>query len=282
MLKVTLRSIWDHKRRLVLTIISIVLGVSFMAGTFVLNDSFNRLFDDLFATGNENIDTAGARRAAVQRLDFGGGDQRALIPADTVDTVAGGRRRAGGRAVRDRVRVRQRQPRARRRRRPDRPRMGPPTLLESWIDGSTLTPYTVAEGRGPTADDEMALNVAAAEDGDLEVGDTVTVATTQFGNKEYELVGTVLFGTAKSSAGAVSAEFTLEEAMRLAGTDGDIQQVVGGAPTRGSARRRSPSGSRPPCPTTSRRSPASRRPPSCRPTCRRASSSSRRSSSCSA
>ena len=48
MLKVTLRSIWDHKRRLVLTIISIVLGVSFMAGTFVLNDSFNRLFDDLF------------------------------------------------------------------------------------------------------------------------------------------------------------------------------------------------------------------------------------------
>ncbi|MGH9275237.1 MAG: hypothetical protein ACRDZU_11380, partial [Acidimicrobiales bacterium] len=57
MLKVTLRSIWDHKRRLVLTIISIVLGVSFMAGTFVLNDSFNRLFDDLFATGNENVDT---------------------------------------------------------------------------------------------------------------------------------------------------------------------------------------------------------------------------------
>ena len=65
MLKVTLRSIWDHKRRLVLTIISIVLGVSFMAGTFVLNDSFNRLFDDLFATGNENIDTAGARRGPL-------------------------------------------------------------------------------------------------------------------------------------------------------------------------------------------------------------------------
>jgi putative ABC transport system permease protein len=52
MLKVSLRGIWDHKRRLVLTIVSIVLGVSFMAGTFVLNDSFDRLFDDLFEVGN--------------------------------------------------------------------------------------------------------------------------------------------------------------------------------------------------------------------------------------
>ena len=43
----------------------------------------------------------------------------------------------------------------------------------------------------------------------------------------------MLFGTAKSSAGAVSAEFTLEEAMRLAGTDGDIQQVVAAAPRTG-------------------------------------------------
>ena len=75
----------------------------------------------------------------------------------------------------------------------------------------------------------MALNVAAAEDGDLEVGDTVTVRRRSSGNKEYELVGTVLFGTAKSSAGAISAEFTLAEAQRLAGTDGDIQQVVAGA-----------------------------------------------------
>ena len=67
MLKVTLRSIWEHKRRLVLTIISIVLGVSFMAGTFVLNDSFNRLFDDLFADRQRERRHRGARRGALQR-----------------------------------------------------------------------------------------------------------------------------------------------------------------------------------------------------------------------
>jgi putative ABC transport system permease protein len=227
MLKVTLRSIWEHKRRLVLTITSIVLGVSFLAGTLVLNESFNRLFDDLFATSNENVDTQ-VRGELLFSDSFGGGDQRALLPADTVDTVASveGVRAAEpyvqaiGFGSANRVLDADGEPIG---------SMGPPTLLESWVDGSTLTPYSIAEGRGPSADDEMALNVAAAEDGDLEVGDTVTVATSQFGNKEYELVGTVLFGTAKSSAGAVSAEFTLAEAMRLAGTDGDVQQVVAGA-----------------------------------------------------
>jgi putative ABC transport system permease protein len=227
MLKVTLRSIWDHKRRLVLTIISIVLGVSFMAGTFVLNDSFNKLFDDLFATGSEKIDTQ-VRGELLFSSSFGGGDQRALIPADIVDTIAAveGVRAAEPQVIAlgfgssNRVLDSEGEPIG--------PTQGPPTLIESWIDGSELTPYSVAEGRGPTADDEMALNVAAAEDGEHEVGDMVTVST-QFGNKEYELVGTVLFGTAKSSAGAISAEFTLAEAQRLAGTDGQINMVVASA-----------------------------------------------------
>jgi putative ABC transport system permease protein len=227
MLKVTLRSIWEHKRRLVLTIISIVLGVSFMAGTFVLNDSFNQLFDDLFAEGNEKVDTE-VRGELLFSDPFGGGDQRALIPADTVDTVADvdGVNAAEpyvvafGFGSANRVLDAEGDPIG--------PAQGPPTLLESWIDGSALTPYVVADGRGPTADDEMALNVASAEDGDLDVGDTVTVAT-QFGNKDYELVGTVRFGTAKSAAGAISAQFTLAEAQRLAGTDGQVQQVLAGA-----------------------------------------------------
>jgi putative ABC transport system permease protein len=227
MLKVSLRGIWDHKRRLVLTIVSIVLGVSFMAGTFVLNDSFDRLFDDLFEVGNENID-AQVRGELLFSDSFGGGDQRELIPADTVDLVAAvdGVREAEpfvsafGFGSANRVLGKDGDPIG--------PTQGPPTLLQSWIEGSTLTPYSVFEGRGPTADDEMALNVSAAEDGDLEIGDTVTVVT-QLGNKDYELVGTVLFGTAKSSAGAISAEFTLAEAMRLAGTKGQIQQVVAGA-----------------------------------------------------
>ncbi len=226
MRRLTLRSIWEHKRRLVLTIISIVLGVSFMAGTFVLNDSFNRLFDDLFAEGNEKVDTQ--VRGKLLFSDPFGGDQRELVPAETVDEVAAvdGVRVAEpyvlafGFGSANRVLDGEGEPIG--------ASLGPPTLLESWVDGSELTPYVIAEGRGPVADDEMALNVAAADEGGLSVGDTVTVAT-QFGNQQYQLVGTVLFGTAKSSAGAISAEFTVAEAMRLAGTDGAVHQVIAGA-----------------------------------------------------
>ena len=227
MRKLTLRSLWDHKRRLVLTLVSIVLGVSFMSGTFVLSDTLDRLFDDLFAEGNENVDVQ-VQGELLFADPFGGGDQRELLAPEVVEQVAqvdgvrvaeprvlafgsGSSNRVLG-ADGDAIGASQ----------------GPPTLIESWIDGSELTPYVIAEGRGPAADDELALNVAAADDGDVTVGDKVTIVT-QFGPKEYTLVGTVLFGSAESSAGAVSAEVTLAEAQRLAGTDGKVQQVLAAA-----------------------------------------------------
>ena len=70
--------------------------------------------------------------------------------------------------------------------------------------------------------------MAAADDAGFELGDEVTIVT-QLGRKQYTLVGTVLFGTAESSAGAISVELTLAEVQRIAGTDGRIQTVVAGA-----------------------------------------------------
>ena len=39
MFKTTFRGLWSHKRRLVSTVIAIVLGVAFMAGTLVLTST---------------------------------------------------------------------------------------------------------------------------------------------------------------------------------------------------------------------------------------------------
>ena len=48
MWRVTLRSLWEHKRRLVSTVLAIVLGVAFMSGTFVFADTIDKVFADLF------------------------------------------------------------------------------------------------------------------------------------------------------------------------------------------------------------------------------------------
>ena len=48
MWRATLKSLFARKARLGLTALSIVLGVGFVVGTFVLTDTMNKAFDDLF------------------------------------------------------------------------------------------------------------------------------------------------------------------------------------------------------------------------------------------
>ncbi len=223
-LKLTLRSLWDHKRRLVSTIVAIVLGVAFMSGTLVFADTIDKVFDDLFADVNANIDV---RVQGVKLFDggFGGADAREELSTDLVDVVAAvpGIERVApfvqtlGFGATNRVIGPDDEPMG--------STQGPPTLLESWVDDDVLNPYRLAQGRAPSADDEVALNVGAAEDGDVSVGDQVTVVS-QLGTQRYTVVGTFTFGQAKSAAGSVSAEFTLAEAQRIAGLDQAAQAIL--------------------------------------------------------
>ena len=224
MLRLTRRSLWEHKRRLLSTVVAIVLGVAFMAGTFVLSDTLNQVLDDLFATANAEVD-AQVQGTTLFSDPFGGGDQRNLLDLSLVDDVRAvdGVREAEpfvvtlGFGASNRVLGKDGEALG--------ATQGPPTLIENWYDNESLTAYELTRGRGPRADDEIALNIAAVEDGDYSLGDKVPVLT-QFGRKEYTLVGQFLFGSAKSTAGAISANFTLPEAQRLAGIGDKIQQII--------------------------------------------------------
>ena len=88
MFRLTRRSLWEHKRRLVSTIVAIVLGVGFMAGTFVLTDTTDRGFDDLFADANEHVD-AQVQGKVLFDGGFGGmGDQREPLDPSVLTKVA--------------------------------------------------------------------------------------------------------------------------------------------------------------------------------------------------
>src|SRR5579864_1267 len=55
MWRATLKGLVAHPVRLALTAMSIILGVGFVAGTYILTDTMNRAFDNLFKQVNSGI-----------------------------------------------------------------------------------------------------------------------------------------------------------------------------------------------------------------------------------
>ena len=76
---------------------------------------------------------------------------------------------------------------------------------------ATARPWRMAEGTFPSGPDEVVLDRLSADQGDIEVGDTVTV-TAQAGAREFTVVGIVTFGDADTSGGANWALFDLPTA----------------------------------------------------------------------
>src|SRR5579862_4373605 len=84
MRKVTLRGLVAHKLRLALTALAIVLGVTFISGTFVLTDTLNNTFANLFTSVYHKIDF---QVRGVAQLGSGFGATRNPVPESLLGTV---------------------------------------------------------------------------------------------------------------------------------------------------------------------------------------------------
>ena len=91
MWRAALKGLFAKKLRLLLTAASIVLGVGFVAGTYVLTDTMARAFDQLFATVASDTDVVVRAASAFEVTGQGaGGDGtsgRRPIPASVLETV---------------------------------------------------------------------------------------------------------------------------------------------------------------------------------------------------
>ena len=56
MIRLTLKNLAAHKMRLLSTALAVLLGVAFMAGTLVFNDTLTSTFDDLVSEANAGVD----------------------------------------------------------------------------------------------------------------------------------------------------------------------------------------------------------------------------------
>src|SRR5256885_7387402 len=85
MFKVTWKGLLGHKTRFVSTFLAVLLGISFLTGTFVLSDTIKQSFDDLFSNVSRGTD-AFVRDTHVIKGEQGD-DQRRRIDDSLLSTV---------------------------------------------------------------------------------------------------------------------------------------------------------------------------------------------------
>lgn len=223
MFRTALRNLWAHKLRLLTTGLAIVIGVAFISGTMVLTATIRQTMDTLFANAYEGTDALVRSATAFDSPD--GLEVRGRIDEGLIDVVA----EVDGVAVAQgdvwgyaQVVGRDGNPIG-------SPGMGPPTVGSSWpVD--ELNTWTLAEGRPPTAPDEVVLDRASADQAGYGVGDRATVLVSG-APVEVTIAGISTFAGADSPGGASFVLFPFDTAQRLIGEAGRIDSIsVAAAP----------------------------------------------------
>ncbi len=215
MRNVTLKGLLAHKLRLALTALAIILGVTFISGTFVLTDTLQSTFNTLFGTIYAKVDFQ--VRGAAQ-LGSGGDATRNPLPESVLGTV----RRVPGVAVADGQVQGYAQFVAR-----DGKAIatgGAPTLGVSFDPYPQLSALHLVAGGPPAGPDDVAMDAGTAQKYGFGVGQRVRVLSVG-APRTFTITGIVQFGTASNLAGATLAAFTLPTAQALALRPGQLDDI---------------------------------------------------------
>lgn len=215
MLRAALKSLFAHKTRLALTAVSIILGVAFIAGTYIYTDTTNAAFDDVFDTAFEGVDiyVSGDSEFSFGQVYF---DESVADDVSDVEGVA--KVEPGLQAPGVQVFDADGEPIG----------GGGPPQLGAYMppEGEEVSAsFTLRDGRAPGAPDEVVLDAGTASSGDFAVGDTVQIASSTTPVEDYELVGIVGFGESDNLAGATFALFDLPTVQTIAGREGQLSDI---------------------------------------------------------
>ena len=218
MLRTAFRAMWAHKLRLILTALSIVLGVAFVVGSFVFTDTIGDGFDRLFGDAFAGVDV----QVEAESSDFAQEvETSASFAEDVLDQVAS--------VTGVRVAV---------------PSVsgfgqlldsegqllgitGPPRFAFSWVDDPSVNRVTILEGDGrpPAGPGEVVVDHTTAETYDIAVGEQVDVAF-ENGKGSFRVVGLATSVTQTDIGGSSLLWFEYREAQRRLGMEGKITAIV--------------------------------------------------------
>ena len=217
MLRLALKGARANLGRLILTLLSVVLGVAFVSGSFVLADSLRSIFDqvseDAFAGVDAQVRAVGndlnSSNAEVPRFSdeyissiadlpeakYAEGGIFAFERAYTVD--------ANGEVVRP---------------------TGPPVFTGSWSGPSPVSSFRIIDGEAPVGQ-QVAIDPIQAERGGFTVGEPVTVSLPSGELETYTLSGTIDFGEG-GTGGAFFILFDLPTTQHVLELEGLVDSIV--------------------------------------------------------
>jgi putative ABC transport system permease protein len=207
MLALTLRGIATRRLRTALTAFAVVLGVALVSGTYLLTDTIDHAFDEVFQTANRGVDVV----VTPSRVFDQGNDNAAVTPNPLPASVLAQVRRVPGVAlaagsvflpgqIYDKK---------------DDPLItsGAPMFISDTTP-RRFDPLVYVEGNPPRAANEVALDKFSADKAGYQLGDEVPVSG-EGAQERFRLVGIAKFGDANSLGGAAIAVVLPAVAQRL-------------------------------------------------------------------
>ena len=222
MIKVALRGLAGRKLRAVLTGIAIVLGVAMISGTYILTDTVQSAFNNLFTNSYAGTDAVVTGRGLDISID-GEKPPDPPIAASVLDTVRGvdGVALAAGTvADEDSTKILADD--------------GSAANTEGWptlgfgIDTSPtyaqFNPLTLLEGKWPKNGDQVVIDAGTVDEQGWAVGDKVQISTLQ-PKRTFTLSGVAQYGDLDSLGGLSFTVFTIPTAQVLLGREDEYDAI---------------------------------------------------------
>ena len=212
MTSLSLKSLWARKARALATAFAVLIGVAFVAGSYVLTDTIFAAFDEIFG---ESLKGTSVVISAENPVKQENGEtptiSASLLPrvqeTPGVKLAAGAIFTPGGFFDAEDNKIGNK---------------FSPKFISSELPGS-LESLTYIEGHRPRGPTEASIDKAAAESSDLKLGEEIRLIG-QGSARSFELVGFTRLGGA-SFGGASIAQVTLPVAQRLTRKIGRFDQI---------------------------------------------------------
>jgi putative ABC transport system permease protein len=212
LIRVALRGLLGRKFRAVLTALAIVLGVAMVSGTYVLTDTIDKAFNQIFSesyAGTDAVVTGKEPDISFQ----GSTTETPPVPAsmlEQVKAVDGVEVAAGSVADETSAKILDRDGDA-------ISGNGAPTFgfgLDTSPEAARFNPLNLLEGRWPAGPNEVVIDANTADDQDYGLGDSVKIAS--LGPVQaFNVVGIAKYGDLESLGSATFAVFDIPTAQKL-------------------------------------------------------------------